>query len=258
MRLPGFGSRPALRCLAGATVPGQTARWPCPLVPAHLRATATAGHMFRKPPQVLAHRAAGKATALGPHERHSWKMSPPSLSPHPAGDCALQIPWPPGRRRGVWVLRLSLLRGVRVSLAAAFCPPPRGTKMLREVSAADRGPQVPAPFSAMPPPHSRPVTGKEGGGRGPWGPGRNTFVPGDFRLPSATPMGRRQQHHTLRIPILAPSAPYSGSVPRNSLRPWKCPLSALSTAAAPAAVAVSSRHVATPTEQRNSASFHFN
>lgn len=38
---------------------------------------------FGKSPQVLAHRTAENRAALGPHERHSWKMSPPSASPHP-------------------------------------------------------------------------------------------------------------------------------------------------------------------------------
>lgn len=54
-----------------------------------------------------------------------------------------------------------------------------------------------------------------------------------------------------------PSALYSSSVPRNSLRRWQCLLSMLSTVAAPATVAVSSRNMAPLTEERNSASFNF-
>lgn len=244
------------------------ARWPRPLVPcspAGPGPCASQGdcyhqpHVrqlhFGKPPQALAHRTAGNRAALGPHERRSWKTSPPSPSPPPLELCAA-LGWAQGALEGAGagVSWLSLPQPVRKQLrppAVPFCPPPRESKMLGEGKAADRGPQVPAPSPAMLPPRSRPLTEEEGGGRRPWGPGCNT-------CPCICSQGRGIPVCP-RPPPWAPatSAPYSSSGPQSSLRRRKCPLSVPSTVAAPATVAVSSRNTATPTEERNSASFNF-
>lgn len=156
---------------------------PCQaLGPAHLRATATAGHMF--------------ANCTSGNRPRSWLtgllrtgqlwvhmkgilgkcLHPPPL-PTPTGSMAARI-GRGGARGGLGLM--AFIAPVSVEAAqppgSSLCPLPRGTKMLGEADAADQGPQIPAPFPAMLPPHSRPLTEEECSGKGPWGPGCNTHL----------------------------------------------------------------------------------
>lgn len=107
-RLLRFSFRPATHCLAGGNSSparewGGPVFWSLPSLQGHElcewwsrcfldpKLCAPQGECYSWPhahqlhfgklPQVLVHRIAGKMTAQGPHEGHSWKISPLSLLP---------------------------------------------------------------------------------------------------------------------------------------------------------------------------------
>lgn len=161
---------------------------PCrALGPAHLRAIATTSHMF--------------ANCTSGNRPRSWltgllrtgqlwvhmkgilgKCLHPLPLPTPTGSMAARIGRGGARAcLGLMVFIVPMSVEAAQPPGSSLCSPPRWTKMLGEVDAADRGPQIPTPFPAMLPPHSRSLTEEEGGRKGSWGPGCNMHLfPGRF------------------------------------------------------------------------------
>lgn len=103
---------------------------------------------------VLAHKPAGNATALGAHERHSWKASP-SFCWDWDVRCELGRHWPARiRLRRLWVPQhdCSNVCGIHSALwqAPSVHLVMERRQTLREVDAADKGPQVPHTFPWKP------------------------------------------------------------------------------------------------------------
>lgn len=146
--------RPAPHCSAGqgGALSSEEARreLPGPWAPCGFRASPCDRYSwphvrqlhFGKSPRVLVHRTAGKTTAPGPHERHSWKTSPPSLLPLPELFVLCRVRGGGGGGRDS-LLYLSNVCRINSEEEFPFSPPPRELRWSEQWKQQTKGLRAP-------------------------------------------------------------------------------------------------------------------